>query len=84
MRLAVGDEPAETETHLYSVTMEPDQGANYITDPIAISEPGDNDNHLFLCLDTDDRASAVSFPSGHFIDPTRDLNPDTRVMLHTR
>ena len=84
MQLAAGDEPADTETHLYSVTMESDQGANYITRPIPIAELGDNDNHLFLCLDTDDRASAVSFSSGHFIDPTRDLNPDTRVMLHTR
>ena len=84
VRLANGDEPGDTETHLYSVTMEPERGASYITHPIAIAELGDNDNHHFLCMDTDDKASAVSFPSGHFIDPNRDLNPDTRVMLHRR
>ena len=84
VRLANGDEPGDTETHLYSVTMEPERGASYITHPIAIAELGDNDNHHFLCLDTDDKASAVSFTSGHFIDPNRDLNPDTRVIVHTR
>ena len=84
VRLANGDEPGDTETYLYSVTMESDQGASYITHPIAIAELGDNDNHHFLCLDTDDKASAVSFPRGHFIDPNRDLNPDTRVMLEPR
>jgi len=82
VRLANRDEPGDTETHLYSVTMEPEHGASYITHPIAIAELGDNDNHHFLCLDTDDKASEVSFPSGNFIDPNRDLNPDTRVMLH--
>lgn len=84
VRLANGDEPGDTETHLYSVSMEQEQGTSYITHPIAIAELGDNDNHHFLCLDTDDKASAVSFPSGHFIDPNRDLNPDTRVIVHTR
>ena len=84
VRLANGDEPGKTETYLYSVSMEPEQGTSYITHPIAIAELGDNDNHHFLCLDTDDKASAVSFPSGHFIDPNRDLNPDTRVIVHTR
>ena len=81
MRLASGDEPSDTETHFNSVTMEPEQGASYIAHPIAIAELGDNDNHHFFCLDTDDKASAVSFPSSHFIAPNRDLNPDTRVML---
>ena len=84
VRLANGDEPGDAETDLYSVVMEPERGASYITHPIAIAELGDNDNHHFLCLDTDDQASAVSFPSGHFIDPNRDLNPDTRVMLQPR
>ena len=84
VRLANGDEPGDTETHLYSVTMEPERGASYITHPIAIAELGDNDNHHFLCMDTDDKASEVNFPSGHFIDPNRDLNPDTRVMLQPR
>ena len=84
VRLANGDEPGDTETHLYSVSMEQEQGTSYITHPIAIAELGDNDNHHFLCLDTDDKASAVSFPSGHFIDPNRDLNPATRVIVHTR
>ena len=84
VRLANGDEPGDTETHLYSVRMEPERGASYITHPIAIAELGDNDNHHFLCLDTNDKALAVSFPSGHFIDPNRDLNPDTRVIVHTR
>ena len=83
VRLANGDEPGETETHLYSVSMESEQGTSYITHPIAIAELGDNDNHHFLCLDTDDKASAVSFPSGHFIDPNGDPNPDTRVIVHT-
>jgi hypothetical protein len=84
VRLANGDEPGDAETGLYSVVMEPEQGASYISHPMAIAELGDNDNHHFLCLDTDDKASAVSFPSGHFIDPNRDLNPDTRVMLQRR
>ena len=84
VRLANGDEPGDTETGLYSVTMEPEQGKSYIAHPIAIAELGDNDNHHFLCLDTDDKAVEVSFPSGHFIDPNRDLNPDTRVMLQPR
>ena len=84
VRLANGDEPGDTETGLYSVTIEPEQGKSYITHAIAIAELGDNDNHHFLCLDTDDKALEVSFPSGHFIDPNRDLNPDTRVMLEPR
>ena len=84
VRLANGDEPGDTETQLYSLTMEPEQRARYTTHPIAIAELGDNDNHHLLCLDTDDKASAVSFPSGHFIDPNGDLNPDTRVMLQPR
>ena len=84
MRLANGDEPGDTETHLYSVTIEPEQGPSYTTHPIAIAELDDNDNHHFLCLDTDGKVSAVSFPSGHFIDPNRDLNPDTHVMLQPR
>lgn len=84
VRLANGDEPSDAETDLYSVVMEPEQGAIYITQPIAIAELGDNDNHHFLCMDTDDKASAVSFPGGHFIDPNGDLNPDTRVMLQPR
>ena len=84
VQLANGDEPGDTETHLYSVSMEQEQGTSYITHPIAIAELGDNDNHHFLCLDTDDKASAVSFPRGHFIDPNRDLNADTRVMLEPR
>ena len=48
---------ATQKQHLYSVTMEPEQGESYITHPIAIAELGDNDNHHFLCLDTDDKAS---------------------------
>ena len=84
VRLANRDEPGDAEKGLYSIKMEPEQGESYITHPIAIAELGDNDNHHFLCLDTDDKASAVSFPSGHFIDPNRDLNPDTSVMLYAR
>ena len=84
VRLANRDEPGDAEKGLYSIKMEPEQGESYITHPIAIAELGDNDNHHFLCLDTDDKASAVSFPSGHFIDPNRDLNPDTSVMLYPR
>ena len=81
VRLASGDEPSDTETHFYSVTMQPEQVPSYIAHPIAIAELGDNDNHQFLSLDTDDKASAVTFPSGHFIDPNRDLNPDTRALF---
>ena len=84
VRLANRDEPGDAEKGLYSIKMEPEQGESYITHPIAIAELGDNDNHHFLCLDTDDKASAVSFPSGHFIDPNRNLNPDTHVMLQPR
>ena len=84
VRLANRDEPGDAEKGLYSIKMEPEQGESYITHPIAIAELGDNDNHHFLCLDTDDKASAVSFPSGHFIDPNMDLNPDTSVMLYPR
>jgi hypothetical protein len=84
VRLANREEPGDAEKDLYSIKMEREQGESYITHPIAIAELGDNDNHHFLCLDTDDQASAVSFPSGHFIDPNRDLNPDTRVMLQPR
>ena len=82
VRLANRDEPGDAEKGLYSIKMEPEQGESYITHPIAIAELGDNDNHHFLCLDTDDKASAVSFPSGHFIAPNRDLTPDTNVMLY--
>ena len=84
VRLANRDEPGDAEKGLYSIKMEREQGESYITHPIAIAELGDNDNHHFLCLDTDDKASAVSFPSGHFIDPNMDLNPDTSVMLYPR
>ena len=36
VRLANGDEPGDTETGLYSVTMEPEQGESYITHPIPL------------------------------------------------
>ena len=81
VRLANGDGPSDTETHFYSVTMQPEQVPSYIAHPIAIAELGDNDNHHFLSLDTDDKASAVNFPCGHLIGPNRDLNPDTRVLF---
>ena len=62
--------------------MEPEQGESHITHPIAIAELGTMTT-IISVLDTDDKASAVSL-SGHFIDPNRDLNPDTSVMLYPR
>ena len=45
--------------------------------PFALGDLNDRDNHLHLCLDTNDVAVAVSADAGLFFDPRNDPNPET-------
>jgi len=49
--------------------------------PFALADLNDGDNNHLLCLDTTDRAIAVSFPAGHLTDPREDLNPSTTIAV---
>jgi len=76
-----GDEPGEAERKLYRVTVKRPDGSSDEISPVALAELEDRDNNHFLCLDTTDPATAVSFPAGNLVDPNGDLNPDTDIAV---
>lgn len=77
-----GGDPADAvEGALYRVNVVAvDQESREVT-PIALADTRDGDNNHRLCLDTMDKAVAVSFPAGHLTDPREDLNPATSYSI---
>ncbi|MBX7250172.1 MAG: hypothetical protein K1X35_14145 [Caulobacteraceae bacterium] len=74
----------DVERVLYQVTTVRPDGAEAKVAPFALGDLKDGDNNHLLCLDTTDRATAVSFPAGYLTDPREDLNPETSVAVTTR
>ena len=81
MRLPNGGEPGDAERKLYRVTVMRPDGSKDEVAPAALADLGDSDNNHLLCLDTTAPATAVAFPSGHFVDPNGDLNPDSQIAV---
>lgn len=81
VKLPDGDEPGDPERTLYSVQVQRTDGSVNEIHLVALAELGDGDNNHFLCLDTADPAVAVSFPAGHLVDPNKDVNPATHVLV---
>ena len=81
VRLPNGDELGDVERGLYRVTVKRGDGSSDEIVPAALADLEDGDNNHLLCLDTADSAVSVSFPAGHLVDPTRDLNPDTHIAV---
>ena len=81
VRLADGEEPGDTERELYRITLRYPDGSKEDVVPFALGDLGDRDNNHHLCLDSKIPAYAVSFPSGHLVDPNGDFNPDTWVQV---
>lgn len=71
----------DLERQEYKVTVERDDQTRADITPFALADLGDGDNNHKLCLDTEDRAVAVSFTAGYLTDPREDLNPATSVTL---
>jgi len=79
--LANGDEPGDAERDLYRVTVRAADGTEREITPAALADLGDGDNNHMLCLGTADTAITVAFPAGVFVDPNKDLNPETEVAV---
>lgn len=79
--LATGDEPGDVERDLYRVTVRAADGTEREITPTALADLGDGDNNHLLCLDTADTPLSVAFPAGVFVDPNKDLNPETEVSV---
>jgi hypothetical protein len=82
VRLPNREEPGDKERQLYRVTVIRGDGSSHEIVPAALADLGDNDNNHLLCLDTADPVVSVSFPAGHLVDPNRDLNPDTHIVVN--
>lgn len=81
VRLPNREDPGDTERKLYRVMVKRGDGSSSEIAPAALADLGDGDNNHLLCLDTADPAVAISFPAGHLVDPNRDLNPDTHIVV---
>ena len=81
VRLPDGEEPGDTERKLYRITLRYPDGSKEDVVPFALGDLADRDNNHHLCLDSQIPAFAVSFPSGHLVDPNGDFNPDTWVQV---
>jgi len=81
VRLANGDEPGDAERELYRVSVKRSDGSPAVVVPVALADLADRDNNHLLCLDTTDPVTSISFPPGHLVDPNKDLNPATRVVV---
>ncbi|MEL6103714.1 MAG: hypothetical protein AAFV87_17825 [Pseudomonadota bacterium] len=79
--LANGDEPGDAERDLYRVTVRAAGGTERDIKPTALADLGDGDNNHLLCLGTADTPISVAFPAGVFVDPNKDLNPETEVAV---
>lgn len=76
-----GDEPGDAERDLYRVTVRAADGTEREIAPTALADLGDGDNNHLLCLGTTDTPVSVAFPAGVFVDPNKDLNPETEVAV---
>ncbi len=83
VRLPDGSEIGDAERALYRVVVNRPDGSTDEIAPAAVADLGDQDNNHLLCLDTSAPAVSVSFPGGHLVDPNRDLNPDTSVVVQS-
>lgn len=77
VRLRDGDELGDLERRLYKVQLE----GGKVVAPMALGDLDDGDNNHLLCLDTEEKAVRVTFPAGVLVDPNRDVNPATTVVL---
>ena len=81
VRLPDREELGDTERELYRITLRHPDGSKEDVVPFALGDLADRDNNHHLCLDSQIPAVAVSFPSGHLVDPNGDFNPDTWVQV---
>ena len=71
----------EHTDHMIDRLVENLDGTEREITPAALADLGDGDNNHLLCLATADMPVSVSFPAGVFVDPNKDLNPETEVAV---
>ena len=81
VRLPNGNELGETERSLYRIELEGENDRRLSLQPDYLADLEDRDNNHLLCLDSEFPAISVSFPAGHLVDPNRDLNLDSFVLV---
>ena len=81
VRLPNGHELGETERFLYQIELEGENDRRLSLQPDYLADLEDRDNNHLLCLDSEFPAISVSFPAGHLVDPNRDLNLDSFVLV---
>ena len=81
VRLPNGNELGETERFLYQIELEGENDRRLSLQPDYLADLEDRDNNHLLCLDSEFPAISVSFPAGHLVDPNRDLNLDSFVLV---
>ena len=81
VRLPNGNELGETERSLYRIGLEGENDRRLSLPPDYLADLEDRDNNHLLCLDSEFPAISVSFPAGHLVDPNRDLNLDSFVLV---
>ena len=81
VRLPNGNELGEIERSLYRIELEGENDRRLSLPPDYLADLEDRDNNHLLCLDSEFPAISVSFPAGHLVDPNRDLNLDSFVLV---
>ena len=81
VRLPNGNELGEIERSLYRIELEGENDRRLSLQPDYLADFEDRDNKHLLCLDSEFPAISVSFPAGHLVDPNRDLNLDSFVLV---
>ena len=81
VRLPNGNELGEIERSLYRIELEGENDRRLSLQPDYLADLEDRDNNHLLCLDSEFPAISVSFPAGHLVDPNRDLNLDSFVLV---
>ena len=81
VRLPNGNELGEIERSLYRIELEGENDRRLSLQPDYLADLEDRDNNHLLCLDSEFLAISVSFPAGHLVDPNRDLNLDSFVLV---
>ena len=81
VRLPNGNELGEIERSLYRIELEGENDRRLSLQPDYLTDLEDRDNNHLLCLDSEFPAISVSFPAGHLVDPNRDLNLDSFVLV---
>ena len=81
VRLPNGNELGEIERSLYRIELEGENDRRLSLQPDYLADLEDRDNNHLLCFDSEFPAISVSFPAGHLVDPNRDLNLDSFVLV---